>query len=404
MESAKSQQINDILERGVEKIYPSKAKLAESLRSDKKLRLYCGFDPSATALHIGNAVLINKLAQFQDLGHEVIFLIGDFTGMIGDPTDKTAVRKTLTREAVVANSANYQEQAGKWLKFKGENKARVEYNSKWQDKVNFKDLIGLSANFTVQQMLQRDMFQERLKQEKPIYLHEFLYPLAQAYDSVALDVDLEIGGNDQMFNMMAGRDLMKAMGKKEKFVLTLKLLADAEGNKMGKTTGNAVWLDTDPNNMYGIIMSWPDSVIAVAFELCTKIPYNEVKQIAKQLNEKGTKQINPRDLKMKLAWEITKIAHGEQAAIDAQAHFRSTIQNKEVPDDIKIITVSKNADLFSAAVKYFAGQKSNSDIRRLFIGGGVSIDGDKIKDPQAKIKDNAVVKLGKLDWFKIKAN
>jgi len=394
-------EINDLLERGVEKIYPSKTKLMEVLSNGKKIKLYCGFDPSAKSLHIGNAVLINKLAQFQALGHEVIFLIGDFTGMIGDPTDKSAVRKTLTREEVLENSNNYKEQAGKFLSFKGDNKARVEYNSKWQDKLSFKDLIGLSSHFTVQQMIQRDMFQERLKQEKPIYLHEFLYPLAQGYDSVALDVDLEVGGNDQMFNMMAGRDLMKSLGKKEKFVLTLKLLADGEGNKMGKTTGNALFLDVDPENMYGIIMSWPDSVIAVAFELCTKVSFDEVKLIIKQLKDKKT---NPRDLKMKLAKEITKIVHGEKAAEEAREHFKAIIQNKEVPEDLPTVIVDKRTDLFSAIVKYFSGKKSNSDVRRLFTGGGISLDGEKINDPQCLVKDNGIVKVGKRDWFRLRIN
>lgn len=393
--------IQDILTRGVEKIYPDLEKLQALLQSGKKLKLYCGFDPSAKALHVGNAVLINKLAQFQALGHEVIFLIGDFTGMIGDPTDKKAVRKTLTRKEAKENSKNYKEQAGKFLRFHGSNKARLMYNSKWQDKLSFKDLIELSAHFTVQQMIQRDMFQERIKNEQPIHLHEFLYPLAQGYDSVVLNVDLEIGGNDQMFNMMAGRDLMKALGQKEKFVLTLKLLVDSEGNKMGKTTGNALYLDTDAQNMYGIVMSWPDEVIALGFELCTQVPFDQVKDFAQQLKDPQT---NPRDLKMKLAWELTKIVHGATAADQAAEYFKATVQNKEVPVEIPEISIGQGTIILDAAVKYFAGKRSNGEIRRLFSGGGVTINNSKVDNFKQKVKDGDVVKLGKREWFKVKTN
>jgi len=265
-------QIDEILTRGVENIYPSKEELKKVLMSGKKIKLYCGYDPTAKSLHIGNAISMNKLGQFQKLGHEVIFLIGDFTGMIGDPTDKSAARKKLTREEALENSKNYQKQASGYLKFDGENPVKVLRNSEWSDKLSFKDLIEVSSNFTAQQMFQRDMFQERIKNEKPIYLHEFLYPLAQAYDSVVLDVDLEVGGNDQMFNMMCGRDLMKAVKNKEKFVLTMKLLADESGKKMGKTEGNVVNLDETPENMFGQVMAWSDGLIAPGFELCTNIP------------------------------------------------------------------------------------------------------------------------------------
>jgi len=245
MSKEQEQEIDEILTRGVEKIYPSKEELKKSLMSGKKIRLYCGYDPTAKSLHIGNAISINKLGQFQKLGHEVIFLIGDFTGMIGDPTDKSATRNKLTREDTLRNSENYKKQASGYLKFDGENPAIVRYNSEWSDKLTFKDLIGLSSNFTVQQMLERDMFEKRIKEEKPVYLHEFLYPLAQGYDSVAMDVDLEIGGNDQMFNMLAGRDLMKAIKGKEKFVLTMKILARTRmAKKWARRKGmSSIWMN-----------------------------------------------------------------------------------------------------------------------------------------------------------------
>jgi tyrosyl-tRNA synthetase len=403
--------INEALERGVEKVYPSKKALAERLATGKKIRLYCGFDPSARSLHIGNAIQINKLAQFQALGHEVIFLIGDFTGLIGDPTDKTAARKKLSREELLKNSENYQKQASAYLNFKGENPAKIMHNSQWGDKLTFKDLIEISANFTVQQMIQRDMFQERLKAEKPIYLHEFLYPLAQAYDSVAMNVDLEIGGNDQMFNMMCGRDLIKATSGKEKFVLTNKLLVDPTGKKMGKTEGNIVNLDETPENMYGQIMSWTDNLIGLGFELCTQVPMTEVKNIYQQLE--GNK-VNPRDLKMKLAYELVKIMHGTENANKAEENFITKFQKKDIPKEIEEVKLNKISN-FKIEIKSLDGKtqdivknknivdlligtlmaESKSEARRLIKQKAIKIDGKVIDDPNYIIDVNFYVYIGK---------
>jgi tyrosyl-tRNA synthetase len=393
--------VDELLNRGVEIVYPDKKSLKTLLMSGKRIKLYCGFDPSAPALHIGNAIALNKLSQFQDFGHEVIFLIGDFTGMIGDPTDKSAARKKLTREEVLANALNYVKQASAYLKFDGENPAIVKYNSEWCDKVSFKDLIEITSNFTVQQMVQRDMFQKRIEEEKPIYLHEFLYPVAQGYDSVAMDVDLELGGNDQMFNMMAGRDLMKAMKGKEKFVMTLKLLADDTGKKMGKSEGNAVFLDTDPKNMYGIIMSWPDGVLGVAFELCTKMPMAEILKIKEELKNPET---NPRDLKMKLAFEITKIAHGEEAAQEAEENFVKTVQKKEVPDEVESHNIEHGTHNILDILVKINMASSKSEARRLIEQGGIKIDGEVIKDVNAEIEikpDGVLVQRGKLRFVRV---
>ena len=391
------EQVNEILTRGVEKVYPNKKHLQNILQSGKRIKLYCGFDPSAPSLHVGHAIQLNKLAQFQALGHEVIFLIGDFTGMIGDPTDKQAVRKKLTRKEVLANAQSFVAQAKTYLNFFGAKAAKVEYNSQWQDKLNFTDLVELSSNFTVQQMIQRDMFQTRIKEEKPIYLHEFLYPLAQAYDSVMLDVDLEVGGNDQLFNMMAGRDLMKTLGKKKnKAVMTLQLLTDASGAKMGKTSGNALFLDTDANNMYGIIMSWPDEVIITAFELCTKTPWSAIRQYKKQLSTGA----NPRDIKMALALAITSLVHGEKKAQQAQDNFAQTIQQKQAPTDIKTIKLTAGTTVIEALAKYFGNSKSKGQIRRLISEGAVSFNDQKITDHQTKAQAG-IYKAGKRDWFKI---
>ncbi|OGF26860.1 tyrosine--tRNA ligase [Candidatus Falkowbacteria bacterium RIFOXYB2_FULL_47_14] len=392
--------IEEVLSRGVEKIYPDATEFRKLLLSGKRIRLYCGYDPTAPSLHIGNAITINKLAQFQALGHEVVFLVGSFTAMIGDPTDKLSVRKKMTREEVKNNARSYKKQASAYLAFNGGNAAEIKKNSDWHDKLSFKDLIELSSHFTVQQLIQRDMFQKRMKEEKPIYFHEFLYPLAQAYDSVKMDVDLEIGGNDQMFNMMCGRDLMKALNMKDKFVMTLKILADEKGNKMGKSEGNAVFLDTDPKNMYGIIMSWPDGFIAPAFELATKLPISEVIEIKKQL-ESG---VNPRDLKMKLAREITGIVHGVKAAALAEEYFVKTIQKKEAPEEIPEVKLEignwKLADLL-CEVKLVA---SKGEARRLIEQNGIKADGAAISDINAEIKitkRGILLQRGKRQFIKV---
>jgi len=392
--------IDEVLGRGVENIYPNREAFEKVLLSGKRIRLYCGYDPSAPSLHIGNAISLAKMGQFQELGHEVIFLIGDFTGMIGDPTDKSAARKKLTRKEVLDNAKNYKKQAGAYLKFNGANPAKIMYNSKWLDKLNFKDLIEVTSNFTAQQMFARDMFQERIKAEKPIYLHEFLYPVAQAYDSVAMDVDLEIGGNDQTFNMLCGRDLMKAMKNKEKFVLTMKLLVDSSGKKMGKTEGNIVNLDETPENMYGQVMSWPDGIIEAGLELCTNLPMAEVKNFSVQIKN----GINPRDIKMRLALEMTKINHGEKKAQAAEEHFIKTVQKKEVPEEIVNYNLPiagwKLVDLL-AEVKLAA---SKGEARRLIEQGGIKVDGDVIKDINKEIEvteEGLLIQRGKRQFIKV---
>lgn len=392
--------IDELLSRGVEQIFPSKDFLKELLLSGKRIKLYCGFDPSASALHIGNAIAINKLSQFQDLGHEVVFLIGDFTGMIGDP-DKMSARKKMTREEVLKNSTNFKKQAEAFLKFEGENPAQVLYNSEWSDKISFKDLIEITSNFTMGQIIQRDMFQVRIKEEKPIYLHEFLYPVAQGYDSVAMDVDLEIGGNDQMFNMLCGRDLMKAMKGKEKAVLTLKLLADNEGKKMGKSEGNAVFLDQEAFKMFENIMNWADGVIGGALELCTKIPFSEVQEIQKGLS---SGKLDPRETKIRLAFEFVKLVQGAEKAKEAQEKYL-TISKKETPEDVLEIKAEENMKLVEFLAK--AGlADSNSDAKRKIEQGGVELDGEKITDSKKILNsesDNGkVLRVGKSDFVKIK--
>jgi len=395
--------ITALVDRGVERVLPGRNQLLKKLASGDKLKLYCGFDPTADSLHIGNAIALNKLGQFQELGHEVIFLIGNFTGLIGDPTDKKAARQQLSQEEVASNARNYQQQASAYLRFDGDNPAKVLYNGDWNSKLSFSDLIELASNFTVQQMIQRDMFQLRLKEEKAIYLHEFLYPLVQAYDSVYMGVDLEVGGNDQMFNMMCGRDLLKSLKNKEKFVMTMKLLVDSNGQKMGKSENNAVFLNTDPEDMYGKLMSWPDEVIVSAFELCTRIPELEIKEIAAAL-ETGD---NPRDYKARLAWEITKINHGAQAASLAQDRFINTFQKKEIPDDLSVWQAKQDSYLLVDLLFESGLAVSKTEARRLVKEGAIKIKqaGDFVTATDSQqsfsIKMDMVISRGKRRFIKI---
>lgn len=394
-----SKLIAEFLNRGVERIYPSREALEKALLSGKQLTFYGGFDASASSLHIGNAIQIAKLAQLQALGHKIIFLIGDFTGMIGDPTEKKSARQQLDRATVTANAKVYKKQAAAWLSFSGRNAAVVTANSKTYDKMSVEAFIRLAANFTVQQMMVRDMFQERLKEEKPIYLHEFLYPLVQGYDSVALNVDGEIGGNDQTFNMLAGRDLMKALQGKEKFVVTNKLLVDAQGKKMGKTEGNVVSLDAGPEDMYGKIMTWPDGVLSSAFELCTKLTWDEVKEIQKRLENTS---LNPRDFKMRLAREVTSIYHGKKKAALAEAGFVKMFQKGETPEEMPVIAL-KATNIVEILIETKLSP-SKGDARRLIEQGGIKVSGEVIKDANYTVsitKEGTVIQKGKREFRKI---
>lgn len=392
--------IEEVLTRGVEKIYPGREALEKELKSGRRIKLYCGYDGSGPSLHVGHAITLHKLAQFQELGHEVVMLIGDFTGMIGDPTDKMAARAKLTRKEVLANAANYKKMAGKILKFSGENPAQILYNSEWNDKLTFVDLIELASNFTVQQMSVRDMFQKRIEQGKPIYLHEFLYPLAQAYDSVVLDIDLEVGGNDQTFNMLCGRDLMKVLKNKEKFVLTAKLLTDRIGKKMGKSEGNIVALDDTPENMFGKIMSWPDELIALGLELCTDIPLEEIKKLDKQMKEN---KINPRDVKAKLAREIISIHYDEKESLRAEREFEKIFKEKKLPSEMPEIRISESKLNILDLLMKTELISSKNEAKRLIEQGGIKINEELINDweKEINIKDSMVIQIGKKKFIKV---
>jgi tyrosyl-tRNA synthetase len=389
--------IEEVLTRGVEKIYPSKEALEKFLESGKKIRLYSGIDPSNPQLHLGHTVVLKKLREFQDLGHEVILLVGDFTGRIGDPTDKTSIRKKLTHKEVLENAKTYQEQAEKVVKFDGKNPVKLKFNSEWLDKLTFNEVAELATFFTVQQFLERDMYQKRIKEEKPIGLHEFLYPLMQAYDSVAMNVDMEVGGNDQTFNMLVGRELIKAKLGREKFVITVPLLLGTDGQKMGKSLGNYIPLTDNFNDMFGKIMSLRDDLIVQYFELCTILPLQSIKSLAKELS--------PMDLKKRLAFEIVKMYHSEKEAQKAQEEFEQVFQKRNLPQEnilVHEIKPVENDDVLKILTE--SGLvSSRSEAKRLIAQGGVDIDGATIKEAsEVKMKDGSIIKAGKRKFLKIK--
>ena len=387
--------IEELLTRGVENIYPKKEFLETRLKSGKQLTLYTGYDPTGPSLHIGHGITMLKLRQFQELGHKIIMLIGDFTGMIGDP-DKTSTRQKLNRKQVLENCKNYQKQASAILNFSGKNPAQVKYNSQWLAKMKLKDVVELSANITVDQLLERDMFTKRRAEGKPIYLHEFLYPLMQGYDSVDMNVDGEVGGNDQTFNMLVGRDSQKIYNNKEKFVLTTKLLVDASGKKMGKSEGNMVAFSDTPEDMFGKVMSWTDDMIGKGFELCTAVSMDEVADMEQDI-KKGA---NPKDFKLRLAYEVVSTFLGEKFAKQGEEHFQKVFQDKSKPQDMPELKPSA-MDIITVLVEAKIC-KSKSEARQVVAQGGVKINDKKVASIDEKVKSGDVAQKGSRFFVKIK--
>lgn len=366
MAKVDKEKIKELLTRGVETVIVQK-ELEEKLNSGKKIRLYLGVDPTGPEIHLGHAVILWKLKTFQELGHEVILLIGDFTAKIGDPSDKKAIRQPLTDKEIKENMRGYKRQAEKILDFK---KVRLKYNSKWLKKLNFEDVLNLASKFTVGQMLERDMYQSRIKNNKPIGIHEFMYPLMQGYDSVAMDVDLEVGGNDQTFNMLAGRTLQKAYNEKDKHVLAVKLLVGTDGRKMSKSYGNTIPLESTPEDMYGKIMSMRDEMMPDYFLLTTHLPENEIEEILKS---------SPRDAKARLAREVVALYYGESKAKEAEEEFEKVFKNKELPSNIEEFKLKdRNLDLVDTLVETKLASSKN-EAKRLIEQGGVHKDGDIIR-------------------------
>lgn len=393
--------INEVLIRSIDRIYPSKEALKTLLLSGKKLRIYMGIDPTANYAHLGHSTNYIILKRFHELGHKIIVLIGDFTAMIGDPSDKSAARKRLTKEEVKENLKSFKQQIGIILDFENkENPIDFKFNSEWLSKLNFEDLIDLSSKFTVQQMIERDIFQKRLKDNKPLFVHEFFYPLMQGYDSVALKADVEVGGTDQTFNMLAGRTLVKAYQNREKYVITTTLLENSvTGEKlMSKSLGTGIGLNETAENMYGKVMALPDEAIIQCFIDCTYLSMKEISRI----EDKLSKGANPRDEKARLAFEIVKIYHGEKKAKQAEENFNKLFRDKEIPTEMPRVKMSGSFDPATLLVNLKAVH-SKSHARRLVEQGGVKVDGAKITDPEALVSTHKgmVIQVGKRGFWKI---
>ncbi len=390
--------VDEFLSRAVEVAYPSKDFIRAKMLRGERLSMYLGIDPTGPTLHLGHAIILKKLADFQALGHQAILLIGDFTAMIGDPTDKMALRKKLTKKEVLTNAKFYKKQASTFLKFSGANKAKLVYNSKWLSRMKFAEVLELASKVTVDQMLKRDMFEKRMQESKPLYIHEIMYPLLQGYDSVAMNVDGEIGGNDQTFNMLMGRDLSKTILNKEKFVISTKLLVDPSGKKMGKTEGNMVSLNQSAQEMFGKILSWTDELILPAFELCTNVSIVKIAEMKKML-EAGA---NPKDLKVRLAKEIVAMYHGASAADEAEQNFTNTFKKGELPEDVKEVVVEKGAALADILLREKIVE-SKGELRRLIEANAVTeIENNAaIGDFNYKIERAISLRIGKKRFIKI---
>lgn len=363
------QKIDEILERGtIVEILPTKKEFRSALLSGKQMRFYIGFDATASTLHLSHAKNFMILEKFRKLGHEVIVLFGDFTARIGDPTGEHSARKQLSREEVLQHVKKWRELITPLMDFETpKNPPKIMYNNEWLSKLNFEDLIHLASNFTVQQMIVRDMFQKRLKEEKPIYLHEFLYPLMQGYDSVAMNVDVEICGTDQMFNALAGRTLLKKLNGKEKYVVAVTLMEHPKtGELMSKSKGIGVFLDVSANDMYGQVMAQGDEMIKLLFVNNTYLPLEEIKKIMEHEA--------PRDAKMRVAFEITKIFHGETLAKKAQEHFVKVVQQKQIPDSIAEIKMKEsNIPIVDLLLK-IGFVKSKNEAKRLISQKAIKLD------------------------------
>ena len=387
--------IDELLTRGVDKIYPSRELLEKVLRSGKKLKLYQGFDPTGDKLHIGHMVGLRKHRQWQDLGHEVIFLIGDGTGEAGDPTGKKKTReKFFTQKELRANAKDYLAQASKIVRFDGPNPVKIMYNSDWLNKLTKNDILNIAQHFSVQQLIERDMFQERLKAGESINLREFLYPLLQGYDSVAMDVDLELGGKDQTFNMLVGRMLMRAMKGKEKFVMTMPLLSDSKGVKIGKSEGNTIGLTDEPNDLFGKIMSLGDEAIIPMFILLTDVPMKEIASFNIKKEAMNLKKI--------IASLIVSQLYDKARAKAAGENFVNTFQKRRIPD-IMLTVKGKNGEPISTILIKAKVLSSKSEWRRLVLENAIhDLSKNKnITNVNLKTSGNLILKIGKKKFLKI---
>lgn len=389
-----------LIKRGSVELLVEK-ELRERLEKGQPLRIKAGFDPTAPDIHIGHTVLINKLRQFQDLGHEVLFLIGDFTAMIGDPSGKSATRPPLTREQVIQNAKTYEDQVFKIL---DKEKTTIMFNSEWMEKKNAAEMIKLASHYTVARMLERDDFEKRYKAEQPISIHEFLYPLIQGYDSVAMQADVELGGTDQKFNLLMGRELQKHYGQKPQNVLMMPLLEGTDGvQKMSKSLNNYIGIDDVADDMFGKVMSIPDDIMWKYFEL---LSFREAKEI-NQFHHDAQQGANPRDFKVLLAKEIVERFHDKAAAMSAHENFIARFKRHEIPDDLVEQTVAVGADGIKIAnlLKHTGLVDSTSEAYRMIKQGAVKINGEKVSDKELVIaagEDSPVYQVGKRRFAKVR--
>ena len=392
----------DLIRRGASEIIQEDElvnKLEKSAKENKPLIIKLGCDPSRPDLHIGHSVVLRKLEQFQSLGHQAVLIVGDFTGMIGDPSGRNVTRPALTIEETRANGRSYFEQASKILH---REKTKIVYNSEWLGKMSFEDVIKLSSKYTVARMLERDDFTKRFKSGMAISIHELLYPLAQAMDSVAIKSDVELGGTDQKFNLLVGRDIQREFEIEPQVILTMPLLVGTDGvEKMSKSYNNYIGISESPQEMFGKTLSISDDLIYIYFELATDIPNDKLKEIGKQLSDT---KVNPRDLKRELARTLVRMYHSEEAALQAESEFDKIFVRKDVPDDLNEHKIEGKKEIgiveLIMEVKF---APSKSEARRLVAQGGVSLDGEKIEDINHSIKLNGekILKVGKRKFVKI---
>jgi tyrosyl-tRNA synthetase len=389
------ERIKKLLTRGVEDVFV-KESLEKKLRSGQTLRIKLGFDPTGAKIHIGRAIILRKLREFQDLGHTIVFLVGDFTAQVGDPSDKLEKRPMLGKEQIQENLKDYKNQVGKIINL---DKAEFHYNSEWLGKLGFQEIAELAESFSVQQMIARRNFKDRIETGNEISVREFLYPLMQGYDSVALKADVEIGGFDQLFNVKAGRVVQKHYGMPEQDVLTTMMLEGTDGRKMSTSWGNVINIVDAPNDMFGKIMSLKDELIAKYFLLCTDLSEEDIAAIEEEMKQGA----NPKDYKMRLASEIVTIYHGADAADEAQQNFENTFKKGGVPEDAPVINV-KNGSSLGETLVIEKIVESKSEFSRLIKEGAISIveTEEKITDREYILTDDVNLRIGKKRFVKVK--
>lgn len=391
--------IEELLTRGVANIIPNKQELEKSLHSGKKLNIYLGIDPTSPHIHLGHALPLRKLQAFAELGHNVTLLIGDFTALVGDTSDKESERPILTKEEINKNFENYKKQAEKLVDF---SKVKIKYNSEWLGKLTYEDGLKLQQKFSLNDFISRELIKKRLSAGKHVRLDETSYPLMQGYDSYILDTDIQLGATDQTFNMQAGRTLQKILRNKESFVITNVYLEGTDGRKMSKSWGNAIWLDDSPEDMYAKVMAIADNLIVQYFTLATNIPLQEIEKIKISLEKGG----HPMEQKKKLALQIVSELHDKNTAVKAAENFEKTIQKREVPTEIPTTTLTNETQTVIDVLIKSGLTESKSETKRLIEQGGISVNDKKVSDGSilfnSLIKNNeTIIKIGKHKFHKI---